>query len=248
MSSTTSTTVTTLPAPATTPATDTPAAGKTLRVLARLLSYPDAETRHGLAAMATALGAEGALGDARRSELQALLDWIAGTPSLQVEAAYVELFDSGRARSLHLFEHVHGDSRARGPAMIDLAQSYAMAGFYLAPDELPDYLPAVLEFASTLPPAQGRAFLGETAHILNTLFAALQQRQSPYAAALGALIDLAGEKTRAVEIKPEPPLEASWPEPPVFGACALPRHSPQPVHAVRFVPFVRQSPPEGVQP
>ena len=67
--------------------------------------------------------------------------------------------DRGRATSLHLFEHVHGDSRDRGPAMIDLAQTYEAAGLYLAEGELPDYLPVVLQYASTQPPAQARAFL-----------------------------------------------------------------------------------------
>ena len=92
---------------------------------------------------------------------------------MQVEADYVELFDRGRATSLHLFEHVHGDSRDRGPAMIDLGQTYEKAGLILAEGELPDYLPAVLEFVSTQPPREARAFLGEMAHILNAIFAAL---------------------------------------------------------------------------
>ncbi|MCP2937330.1 nitrate reductase molybdenum cofactor assembly chaperone, partial [Salmonella enterica subsp. enterica serovar Typhimurium] len=82
------------------------------------------------------------------------------------EAAYVELFDRGRSTSLHLFEHVHGDSRDRGPAMIDLAQTYEKAGLYLAEGELPDYLPVVLEFVSTQPAREARAFLGEMTHIL----------------------------------------------------------------------------------
>ena len=112
-------------------------------------------------------------------------------------ANYVELFDRGRATSLHLFEHVHGDSRDRGPAMIDLAQTYEKAGLFLAPDELPDYLPVVLEFVSTQPPREARAFLGEMAHIFNAIFNALQQRQSPYASVLGALLELSGEKAHA---------------------------------------------------
>jgi nitrate reductase delta subunit len=91
---------------------------------------------------------------------------------------YVELFDRGRATSLHLFEHVHGDSRERGPAMIDLGQTYEKAGLILAEGELPDYLPAVLEFVSTQPPDAAKAFLGEMAHILNALFGALQRRNS----------------------------------------------------------------------
>jgi nitrate reductase molybdenum cofactor assembly chaperone NarJ/NarW len=85
---------------------------------------------------------------------------------MEVEARYVETFDRGRATSLHLFEHVHGDSRDRGPAMIDLVQTYEKAGLYLGPEELPDHLCVVLEFASTQPPALARAFLGEMAHIL----------------------------------------------------------------------------------
>ena len=79
------------------------------------------------------------------------------------EAAYVELFDRGRATSLHLFEHVHGDSRDRGPAMIDLQRTYEQAGLVSRRDELPDYLPVMLEFASTQPPREARAFLGEIA-------------------------------------------------------------------------------------
>ena len=103
---------------------------------------------------------ERALSPTRRTELQALIDALRNADPLQVEADYVELFDRGRATSLHLFEHVHGDSRDRGPAMIDLGQTYEKAGLILAEGELPDYLPAVLEFVSTQPPREARAFLG----------------------------------------------------------------------------------------
>ena len=132
----------------------------------------------------------------------------------------MELFDRGRATSLHLFEHVHGDSRDRGPAMIDLAQTYEKAGLYLAAGELPDYLPAVLEFVSTQPPREARAFLGEMAHILNVIFAALQQRDSAYASVLGALLELAGETAQAVKPVADKPLDASWAEPVVFDGCS----------------------------
>ena len=77
---------------------------------------------------------------------------------IELEARYVELFDRGRATSLHLFEHVHGDSRDRGPAMIDLTQTYEKAGLLLGPHELPDHLCVVLEFASTQPPRAGARF------------------------------------------------------------------------------------------
>ena len=123
-----------------------------LRVLARVLSYPNAEMRQNLPEMRAALREEGALPAGRLAELDALLVSLEKADALEAEAAYVQLFDRGRATSLHLFEHVHGESRERGPAMIDLARTYESAGLYLAPGELPDYLPAVLEFASTQPP------------------------------------------------------------------------------------------------
>ena len=213
-----------------------PASGS-LRVLAALLGYPDARMRGYLPEMCDVLRREGALSRARQAELDALIGSLAGADPLEAEANYVELFDRGRGTSLHLFEHVHGDSRDRGPAMIDLAQTYEKAGLYLAPGELPDFLPAVLEFISTQPPAEARAFLGEMAHIFNAVFGALQRRESPYASALGALLDLAGEKAQAVKPAAEPPLDESWAEPPVFDGCSTKGQAapgqPQPIRLVR---------------
>lgn len=191
-----------------------------LRVLARLLSYPDAELRGHLSAMRDVLHTERAITGERLIELDALIDSLVRADALETEAAYVELFDRGRSTSLHLFEHVHGDSRERGPAMIDLAQTYEKAGLYLAPDELPDYLPVVLEFVSTQPPTEARAFLAEMAHIFNALFGALQQRRSVYASVVGALLELAGEKAQPVKQAPEEPLDESWAEPVVFDGCS----------------------------
>ena len=221
-----------------------PKAKLTLRVLAKLLAYPDAELRAHLPELAEALEAERALGVGRRAELDALMATIAAADPLEAEADYVELFDRGRATSLHLFEHVHGDSRDRGPAMIDLAQTYEQAGLHLAPGELPDYLPAVLEFVSTQPPREAREFLAETAHILNALFGALQRRGSRYASAVGALLDLAGAKAEPVQPAPDEPLDASWSEPPAFDGCSARGQArpaqPQPIHLVRKTPDANQ--------
>jgi nitrate reductase delta subunit len=212
-------------------------ASRSLRVMAALLDYPHAETRGYLPEMREILRSEGALSAARQAELDALIDSLAGADPLETEANYVQLFDRGRSTSLHLFEHVHGDSRDRGPALIDLAQTYEKAGLYLAPGELPDYLPAVLEFVSTQPPREARAFLGEMAHIFNALFSALQQRASPYASVLGALLELAGEKAQAVKLAAEQTLDESWVEPPVFDGCSSKGQAkpgePQPIHLVR---------------
>jgi len=212
----------------------------TLRVLAKLLGYPSAELRAHLGELREALAAERALGSARRAELEALMESLARTPALDVEAAYVELFDRGRSTSLHLFEHVHGDSRDRGPAMVDLAQTYEKAGLYLGPHELPDYLPVVLEFASTQPPREARAFLAEMVHILQAIFSALQQRGSAYASVLGALVELAGEKAHAVKVVADEPIDDSWAEPAAFDGCSAKGQSRpgelQPVHVVRKSP------------
>jgi nitrate reductase delta subunit len=173
----------------------------------------------------------------RLAELDALIEQLGRPASLDTEAAYVELFDRGRATSLHLFEHVHGDSRERGPAMIDLAQTYEKAGLFLAEGEMPDFLPVVLEFTSTQPPREAREFLAEMAHIFNAIFAALQQRNSAYAAVLGALLELAGEKAQPVLIAADEPLDTVWAEPVVFDGCSTQGQAKpgqaQPIHIIR---------------
>ena len=210
---------------------------KTLRVLSALLGYPDAQMRRYLPEMRGLLQAEGALSQARRAEIDALMDALGSADPLEAEADYVALFDRGRGTSLHLFEHVHGDSRERGPAMIDLGQTYAKAGLMLAEGELPDYLPAVLEFVSTQPPREARAFLGEMTHIFNAIFGALQQRRSAYAGVPGALLELAGETAQPVKPAAEELLDESWAEPPVFDGCSIKGQArpgqPQPVRLVR---------------
>jgi nitrate reductase delta subunit len=214
-----------------------PLASKTLRALARLIGYPDARMRRDLPALRDALRDERALTPARLSELDALIDSLERSAPLDAEAGYVELFDRGRATSLYLFEHVHGDSRERGPAMIDLAKTYEAAGLLLAEGELPDYLPVVLEFVSTQPPREARAFLAEMAHILNALFNALQQRQSAYAAIVGALLELAGGKAQPVKLPADEPIDAMWEEPVVFDGCSSKGQArpdqPQPIQIVR---------------
>lgn len=212
-------------------------ASLSLRVLARLLSYPDAQLRADLNDMRQVLLTEKAITGARLEELNALTNGLERGNALDNEAEYVEVFDRGRATSLHLFEHVHGDSRDRGPAMIDLTQTYEKAGLFLGPDEMPDYLPVVLEFVSTQPPKEARAFLGEMAHIFNAIFNALQQRKSPYASVLGALLELSGEKAHPVKIVADEPLDTTWEEPVVFDGCSVKGQTkpdqPQPIHFVK---------------
>ena len=214
-----------------------PNASTSLRVLARLLSYPDAALREHLPGMRQALHSDNTVPAARMAELDALMANLERGDALENEAEYVQIFDRGRATSLHLFEHVHGDSKDRGPAMIDLAQTYEKAGLFLAPGEMPDYLPVVLEFVSTQPPKEARAFLGEMTHIFNAIFSALQQRQSTYASVLGALLELSGETPHAVKVVADEPLDSAWEEPAVFDGCSSKGQSKpgqaQPIHFVK---------------
>ena len=155
------------------------------------------------------------------------------------------MFDRGRATSLHLFEHVHGDSRDRGPAMVDLTQTYDKAGLLLGPNELPDHLCVVLEFASTQPPQLAREFLAEMGHILVAIFSALRKRESSYAVVLAAVLELAGRKVEAVPVADDEPLDATWAEPAAFDGCSVKGQGapgePQPIH------IVRKTPPEGAR-
>jgi nitrate reductase delta subunit len=214
----------------------------TLRALALLLGYPGEELRGMLPALADAIAAEAALPAARLAELRAFIGEMQRADAIELEARYVELFDRGRATSLHLFEHVHGDSRDRGPAMVDLTQTYEKAGLLLGPNELPDHLCVVLEFASTQPSGLARDFLGEMAHILNAIFSALRRRESRYASLLAAVLELAGHKAEAVPVPEDEPIDASWAEPVVFDGCSSRGQDtpgkPQPIHIVRKTPAV----------
>lgn len=208
-----------------------------LRALAMLLGYPSAELRANLPKLIEAIEAEAVVPAERRQELKALAAELTRLDPMEVESRYVETFDRGRATSLHLFEHVHGDSRDRGPAMVDLAQTYEKAGLLLGPDELPDHLCVVLEFASTQPPKLAADFLGEMEHILTAIFSALLKRGSPYAAVLAAVLELAGQKVQAVPIEADEPMDESWVEPMAFDGCSTKGQAkpgdPQPIHFVR---------------
>ena len=209
----------------------------TMRVLAALLRYPDAAFRAALPELRTALADEAGLPRQRLAELDALLRQLQAMDPFEAESRFVDTFDRGRATSLHLFEHVHGDSRDRGPAMVDLGQMYERAGLLLDGDELPDHLSVVLEFASTQPERVAREFLGEMAHILNAVFSALRERENPYASAIGAVLELAGQKVQAVPVVPDEDMDDAWAEPPAFDGCSSRGQAapgaPQPIHIVR---------------
>lgn len=165
---------------------------KTCKALSALIDYPDAALLAALPEIRAVVRAETALGPASLGRVLSAIDMLAANDLLTLQERWVSLFDRMRSLSLHLFEHVHGDSRERGPAMVDLIAHYAAHGLALGPHELPDYLPVVLEFAAQLPPAEVRPFLAQVEALVAPLQMRLAKRGSPYAGLLAAVRELAG--------------------------------------------------------
>jgi nitrate reductase delta subunit len=164
----------------------------TLRTLTALLCYPSTEVLAGVPELRQAIRDEGALPPQVAGTLAPLLDRLEGSDLLDAQAEYTDLFDRSRALSLHLFEHVHGENRDRGQAMIDLAHQYAELGLMLDTEELPDYLPVFLEAASCLPPEEAQEMLAQPVHVFAALEERLRDRESDYAGIFACLCALAG--------------------------------------------------------
>jgi len=205
----------------------------TLRILSALLQYPTAELQEAAAEMRKALEEEDLLGAGQIAALAPLLDQLATSDLIDLQEDYVELFDRGRVHSLHLFEHVHGESRDRGQAMVDLRERYLAAGLDPVSNELPDYLPQFLEYCSILPREAALEQLAEPGLVLVALAQRLEQRESVYAPVLIALCDLAGvdrsiDVQSAIKPADDPDdleaLDAAWEEEEVtFGAGSAPQ-------------------------
>jgi nitrate reductase delta subunit len=162
-----------------------------LQLISRLLEYPDAEL---VAHQQELFDALSHASNLEQSDTHALGDFLRDLVSqdlLDAQASYGELFDRGRATSLLLFEHVHGESRDRGQAMVDLMAQYARAGLQLDSRELPDHLPLYLEYLAQLPQSEARGGLQDIAPILALLSARLKQRESRYAVLFDLLLNLA---------------------------------------------------------
>ena len=162
----------------------------TYKVLSALLSYPSAELQEAAHDLIVTLNIEQLLSAQDRAAVGALLKDMSGEDLLELQAEYVELFDRTRALSLHLFEHVHGESRDRGQAMVSLRDRYHAAGLDIAANELPDYIPLFLEFLSLQEPEEARTMLCEPVHILAALGERLKRRASRYAVVFDALVAL----------------------------------------------------------
>jgi nitrate reductase delta subunit len=204
----------------------------TFKVLSALLSYPGAELQEAMPALVAAVEREALLPSAVGRQLDRLMNEIADGDLLDLQERYVLLFDRTRSLSLHLFEHVHGESRDRGQAMIDLKAMYENHGLSISATELPDFLPLFLEFLSTQPRREAYDLLAQPAHILAALAERLRKRHSAYESIFRALVALAAAKPKADDVSallalPDPDaddlaaLDAAWEDEPVtFGPGA----------------------------
>ncbi len=196
---------------------------RTLKVLSALLSYPSDELQAAAPDLKAVLAAEAVLPRVHLANVVGLIDDIAGRDLFDAQERYILLFDRTRSLSLHLFEHVHGESRDRGQAMVDLLKVYEDAGYSPTPSELPDFLPLFLEFASTRPATEAIELVGQPGHVIAALRERLAKRKSVYEAAFDALVSLSKAKLNPAQLAalrsepdPEPDdleaLDAAWEE------------------------------------
>lgn len=202
------------------------------KALGALLDYPTEPLQAAADEIEAALVAEQALPAADLVEVGGFIERLRTTDIMDLQEYWVGLFDRSKRLALHLHEHSYGESRDRGQAMVDLALTYRMNGFELAASEMPDYLPLFCEFLSQVPDSAARRYLGEAVEIIEALRIRLEERDSPYAALLAALVSLSVKEADTAEVEailagePEDPksleeLDAQYAEDPVtFGAGA----------------------------
>lgn len=196
---------------------------KTLKVLSALLTYPTEDLVSAAAELKAVLAREALIKPKQIAAVAALIDDIASRDLFDAQERYIMLFDRTRSLSLHLFEHVHGESRDRGQAMVDLIKVYEDGGYSPTTAELPDFLPLFLEYAATRAPKEAIELIGQPGHVLAAMKERLAKRGSPYEAVFAALVALSRAKLdeaslAALRAEPDPEpddldaLDAAWEE------------------------------------
>ena len=168
---------------------------RTLKAFSLVLGYPTRELQQAMPQISSVILSDSRLTTLSRRKIEPLLELLATDDIYDLEERYVLLFDRSRTLSLNLFEHVHGESRDRGGAMVSLLETYRDGGFEPATSELPDHLPVLLEFLALSSLSEARKTLADAAHILEALAIRLSRRESPYAAVFAALLEIAGVKS-----------------------------------------------------
>ncbi|MDF1856832.1 nitrate reductase molybdenum cofactor assembly chaperone [Pseudooceanicola sp.] len=166
---------------------------RTLKALSLILSYPTEALQAAMPEIGGVLASDTRLTAAARRALRPLVAALEQDDIYDLQEQFVMLFDRSRTLSLNLFEHVHGESRDRGGAMVSLVETYREAGFDPVTSELPDHLPVLLEFLATRSAAEAAETLSDAAHI----FAALSERLSKRGSYYAAVFDALGQISRA---------------------------------------------------
>lgn len=174
---------------------------KTFKTLGLLLTYPEGSVYKASGEIIALLRSEGVLPEKSVKRIEQFLANQKSKDLLEVQEDYVETFDRGRAHCLHLFEHLHGESRDRGQAMVDLSDTYASKGLYINNNELPDYLPLFMEYLSRCTFEEASGLLGEAIDVIAMIGAKLKKRKSPYAEVFAAIEALSAVKPDQVKIK-----------------------------------------------
>lgn len=155
------------------------------RIASALLGYPDATLRTALPEILEAIERAACVSAEERAVLTHFADSLSAADPVSAEADYVSTFDMVPEHSLHLTHHLIGEDKNRGPALIDLTEFFKAHGFEVRDNELPDYLPLLLEFVSLLGAEAGLAFLARWNKVLRQLRANLADAKSPYAELIG---------------------------------------------------------------
>ena len=168
-------------------------------LLATFLDYPEPELLDAMQEIGQELEA---FPESVQDTLQPLLALLKEHPLIELQENYVATFDRNPAHSLHLFEHVHGESRDRGQAMVDLLDEYRRLGLEMATNELPDHVPLFLEVLGNIDPEQARGLLDEAIHVLAALGDRLARNESPYAGIFTVLRSMTDVVPQAAEVPP----------------------------------------------
>ncbi len=167
---------------------------RTLKILGFLLTYPTDEHKEALDEFRMLLHQEKIMSDKAVSEIDTLIKEIDKKDILDLQDEYVSLFDRTPSLSLHLFEHIHGDSRERGQALVDLSNLYEKHGLIITADETPDYLPLFLEYVANLPLDEMNDNLSSIVNITAAIGARLKNRESVYSSIFDAISEIAACK------------------------------------------------------
>ncbi len=171
-----------------------------LKVISRLLDYPTNELFEASSELVEIVNQNSDLSEETKLELINFIQQQADKDIYDAQERYDLLFDRGRALSLLLFEHVHGESRDRGQAMVNLMNVYKSKGFEVDSSQLPDYIPLYLEFLSEQPEDFGKEWLGDICHLMVMLSERLIERECDYAILFDSLIQISGVEVNRAEI------------------------------------------------